>query len=334
MFNLDLVSKYRTELMGVATILIILCHMPAHGVAMPSILKTIIAHGGTGCDIFLLLSGLGMYHSLQGLKSNGGGILSWYRKRFARLMIPYLLICAPLFHVFAIREQWSIGQYFMRLSTLSSWTEGWGLWFVALIIVLYLVTPLLDKMLTGNKKWYWLSALVVLTWLSGSIPVSEGIVSHVQFGLCRVPCYLIGYVLAKEIMNEKQIKIWPVLVSAAGLYVLSQIVSKMSGVGVSVFWLEGVILTVLFIYVIEWCKRLPVVMKVLSFMGTISLESYCTNVFLLPFFLYLPWQVGGLDLNPGNWTYYLVGTTGCILVSWVVNRISRPLIKCIVTYGS
>ena len=58
MFNLDLVSKYRTELMGVATILIILCHMPAHGVAMPSILKTIIAHGGTGCDIFLLLSGL------------------------------------------------------------------------------------------------------------------------------------------------------------------------------------------------------------------------------------------------------------------------------------
>ena len=73
MLNLGLFTKYRTELMGVATILIILCHMPAHEVVMPSPLAMMLSHGGAGCDIFLFLSGLGMYCSLNQHKASGGG---------------------------------------------------------------------------------------------------------------------------------------------------------------------------------------------------------------------------------------------------------------------
>lgn len=71
-FNLGIFSKYRTELMGVATGLIILCHMPAHGVAMPGPLTMLLSHGGAGCDMFLFLSGLGMYCSLTSRRQVGG----------------------------------------------------------------------------------------------------------------------------------------------------------------------------------------------------------------------------------------------------------------------
>ena len=327
MFNLGLLSKYRTELMGVATILIILCHMPAHGVVMPSFLKAVIVHGGTGCDMFLFLSGLGMYHSLESKKLTGGGILSWYRKRFARLMIPYLLICAPLFHVFAIREQWSIGQYFLRLSSFSFWTEGWGLWFVSLIIVLYLLTPFIDELLSGSYKWIWAIILVLCTWIIGSLSVPAGVLEHIQFCLCRVPCYILGFSLAPLVMEERQVRIAPFFAMVIVLYVVSQVIRKIFNIPVSTFWLEGVILLILSAYIIKWMKSESFVMKGLNFMGTISLESYCTNVFLLPFFLYVPWQIGGVNLNPGNWTYYLVGTLFCIVLSYWVNRISSRIIR-------
>lgn len=128
-------------------------------------------------------------------------------------------------------------------------------------------------------------------------------------------------------MEEKQVKITPILAFTIVLYVLAQVLGKVFDISVSVFWLEGVILLFLFAYIIKWLKSESIVLQCLRFMGTISLESYCTNVFLLPFFMYLPLQMGDMNLNPGNWTYYLVGTAGCILVSYWVNRLSKPIIK-------
>lgn len=150
---------------------------------------------------------------------------------------------------------------------------------------------------------------------------------HIQFGLCRVPCYLLGYSLAHLIMEEKKVKVTPILAMTIGLYALAQVLGIVFGIPVSVFWLEGVILLVLFAYVIEWLKSESIVLKCLNFMGTISLESYCTNVFLLPFFMYLPWQMGGMNLNPGNWSYYIIGTSYCILIFALVNKISGQIIK-------
>ena len=58
--------------MGLAAILIILCHMPANGVIMPSVLSHVVKYGGLGCDVFLLLSGIGMSSSLSKNVIRGG----------------------------------------------------------------------------------------------------------------------------------------------------------------------------------------------------------------------------------------------------------------------
>lgn len=66
-YNVKQISKFRTPLMGIATILIFIVHAPDNGVVMPNALKTICALGSLGVDLFLLLSGFGLWYSLNRL---------------------------------------------------------------------------------------------------------------------------------------------------------------------------------------------------------------------------------------------------------------------------
>ena len=72
--QLQLLSKYRTELMGVGAICILLCHSVGRDVLMPGFLSQILSYGNIGVDIFLLSSGMGMFYSLSRCQfSDGGG---------------------------------------------------------------------------------------------------------------------------------------------------------------------------------------------------------------------------------------------------------------------
>lgn len=64
-FDVSLISKYGTQLMGVATLLIILVHSYQQGVLMPGWMESLCNIGSLGVDIFLLVSGLGMWYSLE-----------------------------------------------------------------------------------------------------------------------------------------------------------------------------------------------------------------------------------------------------------------------------
>lgn len=53
-FDLSLISKYRSALMGIATIGILMCHANAYGVSLPFHLDSVFGLGqGGGNDIFL-----------------------------------------------------------------------------------------------------------------------------------------------------------------------------------------------------------------------------------------------------------------------------------------
>lgn len=69
-FNLNLISKYRAELMGGSTLLILICHAAGNDVLMPKWLMYVVAQAQLGVDIFLFLSGMGLYYSLS---TNRGG---------------------------------------------------------------------------------------------------------------------------------------------------------------------------------------------------------------------------------------------------------------------
>lgn len=69
-FQLNDLSRYRSPLMGVATIMIILCHAVSSRVLMPSMLSRVFIYGNIGVDIFMFLSVLGCFYSHS--KTEGG----------------------------------------------------------------------------------------------------------------------------------------------------------------------------------------------------------------------------------------------------------------------
>lgn len=92
-FNLNLISRYRTELMGLATLGIIVCHTKANGVAMPGWLWAVFQFGSVGTAMFLFLSGMGIWYSLR--KIDFGQywwrqVVAWYKKKYIKLFVPFL----------------------------------------------------------------------------------------------------------------------------------------------------------------------------------------------------------------------------------------------------
>ena len=55
-FNVNDISKYRTQLMGIATLLVIFGHSVGNGVVMPRWMESLCGLASVGVDIFLLVS--------------------------------------------------------------------------------------------------------------------------------------------------------------------------------------------------------------------------------------------------------------------------------------
>lgn len=213
--SLGIFTQYRRELMGVATVLILLCHslLPPAIHCPNDILRWIIITGNRGVDIFLFLSGLGMYHSLRKMtKWNRGGVIRWYAKRYRHILLPYLLICFPYYLVLGCVNDghFSISIFLYRLSTLNYWLEHKGFWYIAMLIPLYFLTPFYARIIDKTKYQTLLTVtLCIILLLISTIKIeNNNLFSHVwnntAFVLQRIPSYLIGYLYGSQYSKRQE----------------------------------------------------------------------------------------------------------------------------------
>lgn len=144
-FDLKLLSKYRTELMGTAIIGVLIMHFFSLG-EVPSklIVKLInIIPILAFTETFLFLSGLGIYYSL----SQCSNVLLFYKKRIKRLIIPYLIMAFVPFFLYVVINEETLWDYICILSTIRFWCgDGhFGMWYIAVTIMLYVIAPWLYK---------------------------------------------------------------------------------------------------------------------------------------------------------------------------------------------
>lgn len=59
MMHLGGLSRYRTELMGLSAVLILVCHVYAY-VELPGVMRYMLSLCNIGVDLFLFLSGMGI----------------------------------------------------------------------------------------------------------------------------------------------------------------------------------------------------------------------------------------------------------------------------------
>ena len=205
--ELSLISKYRTQLMGIAIIWIMLFHSHIHPTNI--ILSTIKSMGYGGVDIFMFLSGFGIYYSLFIKKET---LKVFYKKRALRVLPYYIPIVLLISIFYYVHDVWDIKQCFYNVTTLGFW---FGLghfkifdWYVPSLLMLYLFSPLLAKLFRINKNVVTVSLIVFYYLLS--FLLLETKLSYLVIFTTRIPLYIAGFWFADYITNHKDAKLSPV----------------------------------------------------------------------------------------------------------------------------
>lgn len=152
------IEKYRSVLMGLAILSVLKSHLftfvnHEHDSFFELVLDKFPAIVFT--QGFLFLSGFGLYYSY----TNNNNIKEFYKKRVKRLLVPFLIISSPFFicfHYLGI-ENTNLGcfEIILRATSLSFWIEGnyFGMWYIALSVVLYLFFPFIYKYIFRCRKF-------------------------------------------------------------------------------------------------------------------------------------------------------------------------------------
>lgn len=141
------ISRSRGAIMGVAAILIYFAHAYAY-VDLGAPWRQLFSLGNLGVDIFFLVSGLGLYYSASRMR---GPLSAWYKKRFLRVGIPFLLVSVPYYLLcdFVLSDLGCL-RFFLDISTLSYWLFHTGAWYVAALVPLYLLVPLWGRLVEAG----------------------------------------------------------------------------------------------------------------------------------------------------------------------------------------
>ena len=319
-FNMGRISTYRTELMGIAAILIIICHAPANGVVVYTFLDRLLRWGGIGVDLFLFLSGVGMYFSLQKRQS----LKHWYYHRYLRILVPFIVFSLPYYLFRALHDGDSFFTFLCNITTISFWLRHEGAWFVAMLIPLYLITPHLSKLI-DNCQCRFISGLflcIIFFALYLLIPSSDTIVNNIQICLSHVPSYIGGYLIGKDVYEHNNISNWMLWISifCGVLYII------LIPVHVQKNWLLMPISILLLSTLLDKIRTNKKVMTVLCFMGGISLESYLSNIYLPVVLRKIGIQKIIYSIDDSNYIYYLLVIIIGIIIAYLGSVVSKKIL--------
>ena len=282
-YSLKTLSDHRGALMGVATVIIMVLHYyQILGVPFGGIGKSIVMFFSELCnfgvDIFLLLSGMGLYYSLE----KDGRILKFYKRRFMRILPEYLLILA----IFAYPCGYSVTDVVRLFTGTFFWTTGNPTdWYMALIIPLYLLYPLLHRFIRSNVKGaviFDLSLALVLLCLSIVMPAFCNMEFPFSIALARIPVFIAGAVIGKLIKDNKD-GIRPRIFALMGIVAFIFVDIILIAVPDSVMerLMYGLIATTVALYSGTLMSKVsegnPAV-RALTFLGKISLPFYLINM--------------------------------------------------------
>lgn len=300
---IKVISQNRTELMALAIILVILCHSTVQlNGAFQWAFSAVRQFCQIGVDIFLFLSGLGIYSSLK--KNNDA--LAFYKKRSVRLFVPYIIVLsiwglAQIFHnttggIIGFVYSYSLITFFLR-GDLSEW-------YMAAIVPLYLFSPLLVKYI--NKKQNGLHVLIFATFvLSLLFFFCANCFSETKYGkaftivneifIVRIPVFLAGISFGKMMCQEEQKcmsmqKTGFALLFGVTLFVLNNIVFPGNKLWFSQWYISraifGIICIPLLLYVgyaFDAANKNSKLMRAMRYLGTITLELYLLHVKVLAY---------------------------------------------------
>lgn len=289
--DIKLVSKYRTELMGIAIIGVLIMHFYSIGklpLSLPVKMISIIPSMAF-TETFLFLSGLGIYYSL----SRCDDTLLFYKKRVRRLVVPYILMAfVPVLLYVTINEE-PFEYFFYHLSTIDFWfgDSTLGMWYIAVTIMLYLIAPCLyrNRVFDSSGRLMlilcaWGIVLLILYLINNKYWQSTGV------WLAQSPAFLLGGFMMSRIekgMNAGLKEFVYIFLLTLILVICAFIFPFVIPFSRILVRLCGMLVLCVLLNILASCKNL---MDVLHWFGTYSLELY-----ILHLLLFQPFKGLGVD---------------------------------------
>ena len=282
-------SKFRSELMGLACLWVMLHHNAFDWPNALEPLKRFALYGNLGVDIFLLLSGVGLYYAWMKKPKHS----DFYTRRFVRLLVPYLLFAVPywVWRDLFLHQ----GSFLLDVTQLSLPLRGViTTWYIPAMAAMYLCYPLIARFLSKGDRW---TRCVVLC---GGVMVlclhfyyaKNPIYKNCEIALTRFAIFIIGCALGKSVKDGETV---PTHFPALGLLwiILNGILRQHVSLGD--VWIRfsyiplALSVVVVTLWLLERLERFGDLRRFLRFFGERSLELYLTHVLLRNvFYHYIP----------------------------------------------
>lgn len=187
-----LISAHRAFIMGACIVVIMLFHNDFR--VFGSYAWPVRCYGHWGVDVFLFISGFGLYHSLN--RAHGAGLVQFYKRRLVRIMPAAVLAGCVLY---ACGVAGKLGLF------------GLNLWYMRTLLLLYLLAPLTYHLFSVRSPILVLLGHFVLG-MAGvliSVPLLSGASfecqSTVSWTFARLPVFAVGMYVARMDFRLRQI---------------------------------------------------------------------------------------------------------------------------------
>lgn len=317
------ISRFRGELMGAAMLFIILFH-----VALPreDAFFGLRRMGNVGVDMFLFLSGIGLWFSWM----KNPSVKHFFIRRYLRIY-PTWLIIACLFYIpsFQGRSTWNWIYLFGEI------TINWGFWlhdelnfwYIPATMMLYLFAPAYMELIKRHPIYRWLPVVMIM-WcilVQYVTPIHQA-VGHLEIFWSRVPIFFIGINMG-EMVRQKQTldgaSIWMIWLMFL-MTLLASIFLEQEKHGMFPLFLERMLyipLTITSILLLNRIfRRTPGWFnKGFMFVGALSLECYLLHIhFVLKY------------IEPhhlGYWPTFFICIGITLPAAWILSKIAGWISK-------
>lgn len=310
------ISRFRGELMGAAMLFIILFH-----VALPreDAFFGLRRMGNVGVDMFLFLSGIGLWFSW----TKNPDVRHFFVRRYLRIY-PAWLIIACLFYI----PRFEGGDLWAWVDLVGDISINWdfwlhdelNFWYIPATMMLYLFAPGYMELIKRHPIYRWLPVVMIM-WciLVQYVTPIHHAVGHLEIFWSRVPIFFIGINMGEMVRSRKQLPpdaVWLLLVTflmtfGTCLY-LEQVrhghfplfVERMLYIPFTVC--SVLVMNRIFRRTPEWVNR------AFRLVGMLSLEAYLIHIHFVLVYI----QPMGL----GYWGTFAATVAITLPVAWVLHQ--------------
>ena len=335
--NFFLVSRYRSEIYGIAALWIVFLHEISFQGLGDNISNRflrlpiqLLREGDVGVDVFLFLSGVSLYFALAKKPTMGRYIL----RRLDRVLIAVFIIYGTRWIIQAVyyRQDWHL--LAMEFSLTQFWLIGRndGTWYISLLIPLYILYPSIHGILFAKNRRLWIGSWAVV--LIGFSILLYSLVHYanldyfndVENALRRIPTFLLGCAFGKAVYEKRKgsALLWGAAVVSCIGYLVFKHYSTLQG---NTYWrliyvpaglgFSYMFALIFYLFDISNCKLLRGLSMFFNFLGDFSLELYLIHLALI--------TITNLFGIPSTNSAALIWIVISIVGAWGISKVAAHL---------